>query len=79
MSMADPHRGIRCWCVKCDREVFSRDDWRCRCCDPVERINALAESRMISFPFDTLSDYFMRIGEVFAYIHAADIILESLE
>lgn len=46
-------------------------------CERCGRINQLAEACMISF--DTLGDYYMRVGEYLAYIHAADIILESLE
>lgn len=51
----------------------------CPICCVVERINALAESCMTDVCLYTMGDYYMRVGDYLAYIHAADIILESEE
>lgn len=59
-------------CRKCGGKIYGGDGDICRCCDPVERINALAE-KLHSKVEDSIAMWWrMR-----AYIHAADIILES--
>lgn len=67
-------------CTKCIRETYLHDHWRCRCFDPVERINALAEKHAtVNKDNMPLWMTFMHYGKKFSYIHAADIVMEELD
>lgn len=77
-------------CKKCSAVTYGRDEWFCRHCDPVEKINTLIEQALDEL-FKLYSDYILgdedRIGwgydekelegKISAYIEAADIIMES--
>lgn len=76
-------------CRKCGGKIYGGDGYLCRCCDPVERINALAEKHRINSAYfalmaknkptaihDAVMEHWIQAR---CYIHAADIILESEE
>lgn len=68
---------IRYWCAECEREINWFDEKRCRCCGPVERINALAEEEAEYWTKELKIGSDRNWGAHWVYAECADIIMEN--